>query len=128
MDYLCRNQIATEMKAKCLLSAAISGQLDGACNRLPPFSKVYRHRDMGRCFLGVNLKKDSIAPETEIRNGKLCSHSRCGCKMAVTISLCVEIQDFAIGQVGSNIYDVSPSVLKQGPPSRDHLPFYNGDI
>ncbi len=60
---------------------------------------------MGRCFLGVILKKDSIAPETEISNGKFCSHSRCGCKMAVPISFCVEIQHFAIGQVGSNIYE-----------------------
>ena len=108
--------------------ATNSVQADGTCNRLPPFSKVYGHRDMGRCFPGVNLKKDSMAPETEISNGKLCSHSRCGCKMAVPISLCVEIQDFAIGQVGSNIYDVSPSVLKQGPPSGDNLPFYDGDI
>ena len=64
-----------------------SRQADGTCNRLPPFSKVYRHRDIGRCFHGVNLKKDSFAPETEISNGKLCSHPRCCCKTAIPISI-----------------------------------------
>ena len=75
----------------------------------------------------MDLKKDSFAPETEIGNGKLCAHSRCGCKTAVPIYICVEFHDFTIGQVGLNIYDVAPSVLKQGPPSGDDFPFYDGD-
>ncbi len=76
----------------------------------------------------MNLKKDSFAPKTEISNGKLCSHSRRSCKTAVPISICVEFQDFTIGKLGLNIYDIAPSVLKQGPPSGDDFPFYDGDI
>ena len=96
--------------------------------RLPPFSCMYCHRNVGRCFPRVNLKNYTFAPETIISNGKLRPHSRCVSETVIPIALCNEFQDFAIGPVTSNIYDVSLAILKQGPPSRDNLPFYYGDV
>jgi hypothetical protein len=76
----------------------------------------------------VNLKKDSLAPEAIISNGKLWSHPRCVGKTATPISVCVEFHDFTIGEVGFNIYDVASSVLEQCPPSGYDFPLYDGNI